>query len=587
MLKLVTLMVVLTALPLHAEDWTTDYERSSYTRSPDYAATIDYCRRLSDASPWVEYTTFGVSPQGRDLPLLVVDRGGHFTPEAVRASGNVVCLVQAGIHAGEIDGKDAGLMLVRDIAITRERESLLDGVTLLFIPIYNVDGHERRSRYNRPNQNGPEEMGWRVTAQNLNLNRDYLVADAPETQAWVRLFVTWLPDFFVDCHVTDGADYQYAVTYAAEVFGTLDDGATAWMKDRFLPPLKTGMKKDGFPLALYQWYRRGHDPASGIKSWVASPRLSEGYVAEQNRPGLLIETHSLKDYHTRVSGTYAALARTLEILSRERDHLRDVVAAADRFAASDAFRARPHPLTFELDDTDSVMVDFLGIDYDVVASQLTGGKWFRYNGRPVETRIPYFPRQRVTQSVRLPAAYIVPVEWTDVIARLELHGVRVVRTAEPMTLPVESYRFHDVTWNERPSQGRHYVDFSLSTEEGERTFPAGSAVVDMRQRASRVAAAILEPLAMTSYAHWGFFDPILERQEYIESYVIEQLARDMLDEDPDLAKAFAGWRAEHPDASPGDIRDWFYRRTPYYDHSYDLYPVGRVIERDALGSLLD
>lgn len=587
MLRLVTLMVVLAALPVHADDWTTDYERSSYMRSPDYAATVDYCRRLAEASPWVEFTRFGVSPQGRDLPLVIVDRGGHFTPESVRASGNAVCLVQAGIHAGEIDGKDAGLMLVRDMVITREREHLLDGVTLLFIPIFNVDGHERRGPYNRPNQNGPEEMGWRVTAQNLNLNRDYLVADAPEMRAWIRLFVEWLPDFFVDCHVTDGADYQYAVTYAAEVSGTLDPGATDWLQNRFLAPLKKDMADDGFPLAPYQVYLRRHDPASGIVSWVASPRLSEGYVAEQNRPGLLIETHSLKDYHTRVSGTYAALRHTLQILSRDHERLHEIVQAADRYAASDEFRAEPHPLTWEMDPNDSVMVDFLGIGYDVVKSDLTGGTWFRFNGRPFETKIPYFNRQRVTASVMLPAAYIIPVEWTDVIDRLELHGVTVKRTPTELTLPVESYHFRDVHWEQQPNQGRHHVDYTLETRVEDRTFPAGSAVVDMRQRASRVAVCILEPMASASYAHWGFFDTILERKEYIESYVIEELARKMLAEDPALAGEFDSWRADNPDAKPRVIRDWFYRRTPYYDRAYRLYPVGRVMDRAALGSLLD
>ena len=197
--------------------WLTDFEKSGGLRTPRYEATIAYCKKLAAASPQLLFTHFGTSPQGRPLPLLVADRQGNFTPERVRESDNLVVLVQACIHAGESCGKDAGLRLVRDLTVTGQYTDLLAGVTLLFIPIFNVDGHERFGPHNRINQNGPEEMGWRTTAQNLNLNRDFLKADAPEMQAWLNLFTAWLPDFFVDIHSTDGADFQYPITYGMEI----------------------------------------------------------------------------------------------------------------------------------------------------------------------------------------------------------------------------------------------------------------------------------------------------------------------------------------------------------------------------------
>jgi len=199
-----------------SDQWQTYYEKSGYKRTPRYRETINFCQRLAESSSWVQLTYFGKSAQNRNLPLLIVDKDGCFSPESTRASGKIVLLIQAGIHAGEIDGKDAGLMLIRDIVIHKKATHLLDNVTLLFIPIFNVDGHERFGPYNRVNQNGPEEMGWRVTAQNLNLNRDFLKADTPEMQAWLRLFNQWIPDLLVDCHVTDGADYQYVITYGIE-----------------------------------------------------------------------------------------------------------------------------------------------------------------------------------------------------------------------------------------------------------------------------------------------------------------------------------------------------------------------------------
>jgi len=185
---------------LHATppDLVTDFERSGGKISPDYAATVDYVRRLVAASPWVRVESFGKSPEGRELQVVIVDRHGAFTSAKAHAGDNVVVLVQAGIHSGEIDGKDAGLMLIRAMAVDKTLQGLLDHVTLLFIPIFNVDGHERRSAYNRPNQNGPEIQGFRVNALNLNLNRDYLKAETPEMRAWLSLFNEWQPDVLID-----------------------------------------------------------------------------------------------------------------------------------------------------------------------------------------------------------------------------------------------------------------------------------------------------------------------------------------------------------------------------------------------------
>ena len=191
----------------------TYYESSGYKETPRYDQTVAYCKLLESNSTMLKFTNFGISPQGRELPLLIVDKNSNFTPEAIKKSGNAVLLVQACIHAGESEGKDAGLTLLRDIITNKKMISLLDHVTILFIPIFNVDGHERFSKYNRINQNGPVEMGWRTTANNLNLNRDYVKADAPEMKDWIKMFNKFNPDFFIDCHTTDGADYQYGKRY--------------------------------------------------------------------------------------------------------------------------------------------------------------------------------------------------------------------------------------------------------------------------------------------------------------------------------------------------------------------------------------
>jgi len=582
---IVVMLLSLSVSVVASEDWTTFYERSGHLRTPSYEETIEYCKRLSDASPQVHYTVYGTSARGRDLPLLIVDRNGNFQPELVRATGNVVFLIQAGIHSGEIDGKDAGLMLVRDMTVEGSLASLLDHVTILFMPIFSVDAHERSGPHNRINQNGPEEMGWRATATNLNLNRDYLKADTPEMQAWLELYTEWLPEFFADCHVTDGADYQYAVTYALELYDNMDAGLVEWTRDRYLASLEMRMADSGFPIQRYCAFRTRHEPETGLKSWAGAPRYSEGYTALQNRPGLLIETHMLKDYRTRVTGTYETLKHTLEILGEDHAALKRECAAADDRTGSAALRAQPFPLDFEVDLEDSVMIDFLGFESEKTKSDLTGGTWHSWSNRPATLRVPYFPHQTISVAADLPEAYILPPEWWDVIARLGLHGVALTRLEAPVTLEVSSYRFQGAAWRQAPYEGRHPLTFTTETIVETRRFPTGSVLVDMNQRAARVAAHILEPDSPDSFVRWGFFDPIFEQKEYAETYVMETVAREMLAADAALAEEFETWRRDHSDATPTEILHWFYQRSLWWDDRINLYPVGKLFDRSEVDRL--
>jgi hypothetical protein len=584
------MILLLLGMPVavEADDYVTHYEASGHVRTPRYDETIDYCKRLVEGSRWLHYTTFGKSPQGRDLPLLIADGKRHFTPEKLRRDDKIVLLVQAGIHAGEIDGKDAGLMLMRDIAVTKKYPNLLDHVTILFVPIFNVDGHERFGLHNRINQNGPEEMGWRVTAQGLNLNRDYLKADAPEMRAWIGLFNAWKPDFFIDCHVTDGADYQYAITYIMDIWGNMPPMVTDWTENVYLAGVKPAMIEAGFEIFPYASFREGHNPKSGMISWVSTPRFSTGYTSLRNRPGLLIETHTLKDYKTRVNATYEMLKETLILLNTEQASLKAVNAEADRYTASSEFRGRLYAVRFAPDDVLST-VEFKGIDFEAAESDLTGGMWYRFGEKPVTFTISYQNRHVPSAEVDLPEAYIIPPEWTAVIERLAIHGLDLERLEKARTLEVASYRFSDVSWHSAPYEGRHPVTFTVTELTEERTYPAGSVVVDMNQSGAPVAAHILEPMGPDSYVQWGFFDAIFEQKEFGESYVMEEVAREMLASDPELRKRFEAKKTEDPkfavDAKA--ILNWFYQQTPYWDDRKDVYPVGKIYSGEQVKALLD
>ncbi|MFZ4548104.1 MAG: M14 family metallopeptidase [Bacteroidales bacterium] len=563
----------------------TYYEKSGCVKTSRYSETIDFCKKLDKASALLHYTAFGISPQGRDLPLLIADKNGNFTPEAVRKSGNAVLLIQACIHAGESDGKDAGLMLLRDMVINKKGLQLLDHVTILFIPILNTDGHERFDPYNRINQNGPDEMGWRTTAQNLNLNRDFMKADAPEMQAWLKLYNAWLPEFFVDCHVTDGADFQYTMTYALETKGNLEKDLSDWTSKVCETFLVDEMKKSGFPVFPYIQFRNWHDPRSGLTLGVAPPMLSQGYCAVQNRPGLLIETHMLKPYKVRVNSTYTMLTNTLQLLNAEYKTLQNLVAKSDAATASENFRKEPFPVNFSESFDDSTKVEFLGFEYTIDTSDLTGGLWFKYdNKKPTNWQLIMYPNCKADKFVKLPEAYLIPPQCITVIERLKFHGIKTSILENEVTCNVKSSRFRNSRWQQKSYEGHHKLTYEIVDTIEKRTFPKGTVLVEMNQRTARVSAHLLEPGSPDSYAAWGFFDAYMEQKEYSESYVMETMAREMITKKPALKQEFDQKKASDKTfASDPDAQlNWFYSKSPYWDSRFNLYPVGRIMDKDDL-----
>ncbi|HTX89323.1 MAG TPA: M14 family metallopeptidase [Bacteroidales bacterium] len=570
-------------------DWQTFYESSGRKETPRYQETVDFCRRLDEASPKLTYTSFGKSGQGRDLPLVIADKDGLSDPASIHASGRMVVLIQACIHAGESEGKDAGLMLMRDLAVGNRYPGLLDHLSILFIPIFNTDGHERFGPYNRINQNGPEESGWRVTADNHNLNRDYLKADTPEMQAWLRLFHTWMPDFFIDTHTTDGADYQYVLTYQMETLGEMDENLTAWTKDQFLPQMTGELENAGIPVFTYIEFRKWFDLSSGLITEVAPPMLSQGYTSLLNRPGLLIETHMLKPYDQRVDATYRCLVSSLGILNRESRNLQDLIRKADRYASSPEFRHQDFPLQFETLENDSTMVNFLGIQFERVKSDLTGQYYYRYTGEKTVLRLPFFNKTRPTVTTRLPEAYLIPPQWEEVIRKLELHGIRVDRLKKDTVLSVLTWKLTSPEWQANPYEGRHpLVRFNQQDTLIRQVFPAGTALVDAGQPGIRILAQLLEPKGNGSLLYWGFFDAIFEQKEYAEQYVMEPLAEAMVKKDPSLLDAFEQMKKKDPAfaASSSLMLNWFYNRSPYRDPEKNIYPVGRLYDRKVVDRLI-
>ncbi len=572
-------------------DWRTPSEASNYRTTPNYADTLAYIDRVAAAAPTqIRVETFGKTGEGRELKLVIVSKDGQFDPAAIHNSGRVILLVQNSIHAGEMDGKDACLQLLRDLVITKQKAVLLDHVVLAFIPVYNIDGHERRSAFNRINQNGPDEMGWRANSTNLNLNRDYMKADAPETRALLALINQLRPDFFVDDHVTDGADFQYDVTFAADDSPDNPPATIEWLH-AIQPAIADAVNKTGhLAIPTFIEFVDEADPTKGLAFNEFSPRFSTNQLALNNRPAMLVELHMLKDYKTRVTGNYELLAALMDALGRDSQKLIALNAAADTDSAQLSSSPAPYPLKFTWSGQTQPIL-FHGFKATIEPSEISGAPWIRYSHEPLDQTIPMQIGAKTASSVSLPAAYVIPQQWTAVISVLSAHGVEMRTLTSDFTTTVGRYNCSGFTWQPRPYESHHplfaaeYSGANANSAAGctlteeKTTIPAGSILVPLNQRLAQVAIHWLEPMAPDSALSWGFFDTIFEQKEYGEGYVLEKLARDMLAKDPALKTEFEARLKSDPKfaANPYARLSFFYERSPWYKSNHiGEYPILRL-----------
>lgn len=557
--------------------WITPAEASGFERTPSYDETVAWLRKLEKADQRIRLVSLGRSAAGREIWMVVASKDRTFAPDTVKRSARSVVFIQAGIHAGEIDGKDAGLMLLRDIVIRGTKKELLDGAVLLFVPIFNVDGHERVPEFGRMNQRGPRNTGWRNTAQNLNLNRDYIKADTPEMRAMLRALQAWQPDLYVDIHVTDGSDYQYDVTFGFNEAWGWSPQISRWLRDTLSPALTRDLRAMGHhPGPLVQGVA-GDDLTKGIVNWSATPRFSTGYGDAAHIPSVLIENHSLKNYRRRVLGAYVAIESMTRIAIAERDSLRKS-AATDRTT-----RRVDVPLGFEKSEAPPAMIEIDGIEARFEPSPISGDIRTTYLGRPVKLTVPYVLYNKVTASAMRPKAYWVPATKPEVIERLRAHGIAMETISAAREIEVEMYRLTDSkidaprAWEPNPFEGRVRMTATPVMETRRELFPAGSVRVSTDQPLGEIAMILLEPASSDSLFRWGFFNEVLARIEYFEGYVLEPVAEAMLARDPELARQFRA-KLESDATFRGDSTkrlEWFYSKSGFDDDRWLLYPVGR------------
>jgi len=568
---------------------TTLAEQSDFRRTGRTDEVTRLCAAFAAAWPAaVRDIEYGRSAQGRPMRALIVSRAD---PRQVP-----LLMLQGGIHPGESDGKDAGFIALRELLAETATPAVLERIAILFVPAFNVDGHERFGRWNRPNQNGPEETGWRTTAQNLNLNRDYSKADAPEMRAMLALIGAWDPLVCADLHVTDGADFEPDISLQAEPINQGDARlypAGRELRDALIAKLAA---QGSTPLPFYPDLAKTDDPASGFLLTVYSPRFSTGYFPQRNRFTVLVETHSWKDYATRVRVTRNTIIGLAQLLAQHGERWRELTRQADAAArwlggaevVLDYSSGWREPAGGGRTDGPGAggteLIDFQGYAYTRETSSISGEPVTVYDPkRPEIWRVPF--RDRVSPSLVVQAprgGYLVASAWAaDIGARLALHGISFEPVHQGSTgVHVEVFRAGEAQFTHAPFEGRMRVRLSGDWQRESQDIAAGSLFVPIAQPLARLVMHLLEPRAPDSFASWGFFNACFEQKEYLEPYVAEQIARSVLAQHPHLEEEFKRRLREDAAfaASPGARLEFLLRRHTSWDSQLNLYPVFRLDE---------
>ena len=555
-------------------------ERSGFQQTGRYDEVVALCADFAKAYPKaVRCFDFGTTPQCRPMKAMAVSTSGVLDPRAARSRGLPVVLAQGGIHAGEIDGKDAGFWLLRDLLGGKAGPGLLDKTVLLFVPVFNVDGHENFRAWNRPNQRGPEQMGFRVTAQRYNLNRDYVKADSAEMQAMLRLVNQWDPLAMLDLHVTDGAKFQHDISITGEPTNSGDEGlreAGNALKDGIIARLAA---QGSTPVGFYPSFVEDDDPASGFIHGVSTPRFSSGYFPLRNRLAILFETHSWRTYPERVRSTYNTVLDALELVADNGPRWLQLAHEAD----ARAMKLGGQPLPLEYTTTDKARtIDFLGYAYTRTPSEISGTTMTRYDeATPQVWKLPLRDEIVPGTTVLAPkGGYLVPQAHAIAVAkRLLVHGIDFrVLTAPLRDARAQVFVADSVQFSPASVEGHQRATLKGNWAAQTANIAAGGLYVPIAQAKARLLVNLLEPTAGDSMAAWGDFNNAFERKEYMEGYVAEEEARKLLAKDPALKATFERRLKDDPAfaASPAARLDFFYRLHPAWDAGTNRYPVLRT-----------
>jgi hypothetical protein len=552
----------------------TPYELGNRNQTTTWEACIQFYQALAQRCPAVlQFSQIGVSDAGIPIHAGIVSADGVFDREQIRQAGRAVFFNNNGIHPGEPEGIDACMALVRDLCLAPERLAALGSTIYLFIPVYNVDGSCNRGDTSRVNQDGPESFGFRGNSLHLDLNRDFIKCDSLNAQLFNRFFTAWDPDVMVDTHTSNGADYAYTMTLIHTQADKLGGSLGAFLRDSMLPAVYLGMEERGWPTCPYVNPVQV-SPDQGIADFLEVPRFSTGYAALNHTIGFMPETHMLKPFADRYESMRALLDVTLAFTVAHAP----AIQALRRQARQPAGGRAQWPVRWKLDETRRSRLRFKG--YAAVHSPSRLGNYQRLaydRKQPWEREIDYFTHFAEETVVRAPVAYVVPQAWRAVVERLDWNGVRMERLGAARTVQAQVSRIQSVKSRPGAYEGHMFHDeLTLETSLQTVELQASDWWVPLNQDKARYAVETLEPQAHDSFFRWGFFNSILEKKEHFSDYVFEDMALQLLEEEPGLRARFEQWKA----ANPGLLSDQkqvlgfiFENCTRYAEPQWRRYPV--------------
>jgi len=491
-------------------------ESSGFEATSRFEDVVEFIRTLQRQSSRIRVETLCISSEGRRVPLLVIGDPPPRSPLELNRDDRAVVYFQANIHAGEVEGKEAVLMLARDI-VQEKTADYLDRLVILLAPIFNSDGNEKISTENRTNQNGPAQgVGIRYNGQNLDLNRDGMKLESPEVQGLVQnVLLRWDPVFFLDAHTHNGSYHQEPVTWTWGLNPNGDNALIDYSADKMWPEVERLMRESyGVPTIPHGDFI---DPRNPEKGWVPlgpQPRYLSNYVGLRNRLSVLNENYPYADFETRVRSCYSLLRSFLDFLHANRDEVVALVRAADERTIRRGLNPAPEDSLIIEYGREAIERRFTIEGYEMEIEMREGR---RPRVRPTEKErtyrdVPYFAKYTSRRQVPLPRGYLLSVPDPEIVGKLSGHGISVERLVEPVTLEVEAFTVTEVRPESRLNQGHYLSHVQCEYFRKVMTFAPGTFFISTAQPLAVVAAYLLEPESDDGLVVWNFFDRYLSRQ---------------------------------------------------------------------------
>ncbi len=541
----------------------TPYERGNGNQTVTYEEMVKYYEKLDKDFKTITVEIFGTDDNGEPIRVVVYNGGKENQP---------TLLINNGIHPGEPDGIDATMMLMRDLVLGKVKAG---NVKLAAIQAYNISGMMRRGKFSRANQNGPEEYGFRGNARNYDLNRDFIKNDTENAKAFQQIFHHYKPIYFIDNHVSNGADYQYTFTHITTNKERLGEPLGMYFNAEMQPKLLQKLEQQNI-LTIPYVNIHGDVPDGGFPAFMDTPRYATGYTTLFNTLGTVAETHMLKPYNQRVKATYEYMLSSIDYLSQHADEIkRKMKENRNNFEAG-----KKYTIQWKLDSTQYQLMDFKGYEAGYKPSEVSGKPRLFYDrNKPFTKKVKFFDTYKPTKEIIIPRYYIVPKSEKKVLEHLTRNKIQLKAISRDSAITAQVYSIVDFKTVNNPYEG-HYLHYDTQVRPELKNILAkkGDFIVPTNQDGIKYLLETLEPEATDSFFNWNFFDAILGQKEYYSDYVFEDTAAELLRKNKALKTAFEMEKLANPKMSEnGDAQlNWIYKNSDYYEGTVRSYPIYRI-----------